>query len=403
MTATRFAKASTLVALAAGWLVAAWLLTRTTVPGNLHAPHVDARARCSRPACCTGRARYDGLLRWLWVASTLVTLAALVVFVRLAPRIARRLGAGPRRDRRDGRRGDDARRLGGRAPVRRGAALVGPALRARAAGLPRVGARAVAGAGRAGRRPDDRADRPDAARRALRPRAGGSSRRRCSSRSARCWCSCCRGSRRSARGRRTTRPSPPGSGSWPGRGRGRDAGPDRGRPRRDDAPRTRCRPASALRRASSSGTRSSTAATPAARSRWSPRTSSGTSRTATSGRGSRWSLLLTVPGFWLVERRRAAAAGSSGRRSCPLALLVLALIGLAVTPLGNAVSRRYEAEADWSALRATHDPAARGERLPQVRPHDLVQPNPPALVVHLDRRPPDGGAADRDGPRLARR
>ena len=87
MTATRFAKATTLVALIAGWVVAAWLLTRTTVPGNLHAPHVEASAIF--PAGVLHRAaRYDGLLRWLWVASTLVTLAALVLFVRLAPRIA---------------------------------------------------------------------------------------------------------------------------------------------------------------------------------------------------------------------------------------------------------------------------------------------------------------------------
>jgi len=40
----------------------------------------------------------------------------------------------------------------------------------------------------------------------------------------------------------------------------------------------------------------------------------------------------------------------------PFALLVLAVFGLLITPFGNAVSRRYEAEADWSALRATRDP-----------------------------------------------
>ena len=88
MTATRFAKASTLVALAVGWLVAAWLLTRTTVPDDLHAPHVDARSVF--PADALHRsARYDGFLRWLWVAATLVTLAALGLFVHLGPRIAR--------------------------------------------------------------------------------------------------------------------------------------------------------------------------------------------------------------------------------------------------------------------------------------------------------------------------
>ena len=88
MTATRFAKASTLVVLAAGWLVAAWLLTRTTVPGDLNATHVDERAVF--PADLLHRsAHYDGLLRWLWVGATLATLGALALFVHLGPRIAR--------------------------------------------------------------------------------------------------------------------------------------------------------------------------------------------------------------------------------------------------------------------------------------------------------------------------
>ena len=73
--------------LVAGWLVAAWLLTRTTIPANLHEPHV--RAAAEFPTRVLDRsARYDGVLRWLWVAGTLLTLAALVVFTKLGPRIA---------------------------------------------------------------------------------------------------------------------------------------------------------------------------------------------------------------------------------------------------------------------------------------------------------------------------
>jgi len=87
MTATRVAKWSTLVALAVGWVVAAWLLTRTTIPGNLHEPHVSAAAEFQAPLLHRS-ARYDSVLRWLWVAGTLATLAALVVFTKLGPRIA---------------------------------------------------------------------------------------------------------------------------------------------------------------------------------------------------------------------------------------------------------------------------------------------------------------------------
>src|SRR5262249_50645205 len=87
MTATRVAKGSTLVVLAVGGVVAAWLLTRTTIPGNLHEPHVSAAAEF--PAHLLHRsARYDGVLRWLWLVATLLTLATLVVFTRLGPRIA---------------------------------------------------------------------------------------------------------------------------------------------------------------------------------------------------------------------------------------------------------------------------------------------------------------------------
>jgi STE24 endopeptidase len=59
-----------------------------------------------------------------------------------------------------------------------------------------------------------------------------------------------------------------------------------------------------------------------------------------------------------------------------------------LTPLGNVVSRRYEAEADWSALRATHDPAAAIELFRKFTAYDLVQPEPPGWsYVMLDNHP----------------
>src|ERR1044072_3159450 len=88
MTATRLAKASTLVALAAGWVVAGWFLWQTSVPGNLHLPHVDASAEF--PARILHRsARYGVFLRWEWVVATLVQLGVLVVMAFLGRRIAR--------------------------------------------------------------------------------------------------------------------------------------------------------------------------------------------------------------------------------------------------------------------------------------------------------------------------
>jgi STE24 endopeptidase len=59
-----------------------------------------------------------------------------------------------------------------------------------------------------------------------------------------------------------------------------------------------------------------------------------------------------------------------------------------LTPFGNAVSRRYEAEADWSALRATRDPAAAVGLFRKFTRYDLVQPSPPDWsYVLLDNHP----------------
>jgi STE24 endopeptidase len=105
-------------------------------------------------------------------------------------------------------------------------------------------------------------------------------------------------------------------------------------------------------------------------------------------KGLAWSLLLTVPGFWLVELATRRRGGLERPEVVPLALLVLALIGLAITPLGNVVSRRYEAEADWSALRATHDPAAAASVFRKFSRDDLVQPNPPLWsYIWIDNHP----------------
>jgi STE24 endopeptidase len=105
-------------------------------------------------------------------------------------------------------------------------------------------------------------------------------------------------------------------------------------------------------------------------------------------KGLGWSLLLTVPAFWIVERATRRRGGLERPEVVPYALLVLALVGLVITPLGNVVSRRYEAEADWSALRATRDPAAAASVFRKFTRYDLIQPNPPLWAyIWLDNHP----------------
>ena len=386
MTATRFAKAATLVALLAGWLVAAWLLARTTVPANLHAPHVDA-ARVF-PARVLHRAeRYDGLLRWLWLAATLVTLAALALFAVLGPRIARawrlgRVGTGVMVGavttlgvwavglpfgavslwwgRRYGleRQGYVQWALG-----------QWPALLGQVVGLTIALTVLLLFAGRFGRRwwlaaapvfvvgggvlvfvlpyLESVGTRPP------------------------------HHTALAARIRELARTEGVG-----------------GTPVRIQSVHDETSAANAF----------TTGVGPSARvfiwdtfldGRYSNREIAlvaahefGHVAHRHIWKGLAWSLLLTPLGFLAVELATRRRGGLERPENVPLALLVLALVGLAITPLGNAVSRRYEAEADWSALKATRDPAAAETVFRKFTRYDLLQPNPPLWsYVWLDNHP----------------
>jgi len=96
-------------------------------------------------------------------------------------------------------------------------------------------------------------------------------------------------------------------------------------------------------------------------------------------KGLAWFALLAVPGVfllaWITDR-----FGGLGPRLVPLGLAFAFAWILVTQPLANAVSRRYEAEADWLALQATRDPAS-GVALDRnfVRT-GLADPDPPTWV-----------------------
>lgn len=76
----------------------------------------------------------------------------------------------------------------------------------------------------------------------------------------------------------------------------------------------------------------------------------------------------------LVVRRRGGMAMAA---AVPLALFVFVVANLVLTPLNSAVSRRYEAEADWTALRATRDPEAMQRLFVNFTRTALADPDPP--------------------------
>src|ERR671937_2307512 len=105
-------------------------------------------------------------------------------------------------------------------------------------------------------------------------------------------------------------------------------------------------------------------------------------------KGLGWSALLTIPLFAVVAEATRRRGGMAQPEVVPFALLVIAVLSLAVTPFTNAVARRYEAEADWSALRATQDPRDAETLFEKFASLDLQQPNPPGWsYVWLDNHP----------------
>src|SRR4051812_15350056 len=105
-------------------------------------------------------------------------------------------------------------------------------------------------------------------------------------------------------------------------------------------------------------------------------------------KGIAWGVLFTLPLTYLLAQATRWRGGLHRAEVVPFALLVSFVLSLLVLPLENMVSRRYESEADWMALQATHDPAAGREAFRSFPRVALAQPNPPGWAyVVLDDHP----------------
>ena len=87
--------------------------------------------------------------------------------------------------------------------------------------------------------------------------------------------------------------------------------------------------------------------------------------------------LVLVPLMWLLTVAARLRGGIADPGALPFVLVVLVVVGLLAMPLANLVSRRYEAEADWSALKATRDPVSGRLLFIDFAQTSLQQPNPP--------------------------
>jgi len=92
-----------------------------------------------------------------------------------------------------------------------------------------------------------------------------------------------------------------------------------------------------------------------------------------------WTALLVLPTLWLVAFATRRRGGVGDPANLPLVILTLTVLTLLTAPLQNVVSRRYEAEADWRSLNATHDPASTRALFKSFERTSLEDPNPPLL------------------------
>jgi Zn-dependent protease with chaperone function len=92
-----------------------------------------------------------------------------------------------------------------------------------------------------------------------------------------------------------------------------------------------------------------------------------------------WTALIVLPVLWLVALATRRRGGVGDPANVPLVFFLLAVLTLLAAPVENAVSRRYEAEADWRSLNATHNPAATAKLFQQFERASLEDPDPGLL------------------------
>ena len=103
-----------------------------------------------------------------------------------------------------------------------------------------------------------------------------------------------------------------------------------------------------------------------------------------------WFALLILPTTLIVAVVTRRRGGLGEPAAVPLALLVVVVLTLLASPLQAAASRRYEAEADWTALRTTRDPAAMRALFVRFTEKALADPDPPGWYQALFEDHPAG-------------
>lgn len=104
-----------------------------------------------------------------------------------------------------------------------------------------------------------------------------------------------------------------------------------------------------------------------------------------------WSALFALPAAFVVMLlTRRWKGGLRNPAAVPTALLVVVVLQIAASPLTSGASRRYEAEADWASLEATRDPRAMAELHRGFTEKALSDPDPPGWFHWMFGSHPSG-------------
>ena len=90
-----------------------------------------------------------------------------------------------------------------------------------------------------------------------------------------------------------------------------------------------------------------------------------------------WYALVAFPLAYVLARVARRRGGMGLPEAIPLVILAYVVLQLVTLPVQNAVTRRMEEEADWAALRATHDPTAGRQLFRLLASETRDDPNPP--------------------------
>jgi Zn-dependent protease with chaperone function len=96
-----------------------------------------------------------------------------------------------------------------------------------------------------------------------------------------------------------------------------------------------------------------------------------------------WYALFAIPGAFVIAWVARRRGGMREPAAVPLALLVLVVLQTLALPLQNAVTRNMEAEADWVSLQTTRDPGSTRRLWQGFAQQALADPSPPTWAYLL--------------------